>query len=360
MCLTGWKIRSNSLKLVRPGMSLSRCMDRIWYQPSPYRWLLFPLGLCYRWATDLRRLMYRWSIRRVTVLPVPVVIVGNLTVGGTGKTPLVIWLAEELRQRGFSVGIVSRGYGGRARKWPQYVDGTSDPSLVGDEPVLLARATNCPVSVGPDRVKAARALLAREQVDVLLADDGLQHHALGRIMEIVVVDGERGLGNEMCVPAGPLRERSDRLASAGAVVVNGGVWGKDLDAGNIFRSAIRVQDVSQLTGSARKPLESFRGVSVHAVAAIGHPERFFRTLEAAGMQVAAHPLPDHASIRAADLRFDDSNPVMVTEKDAVKCGRIAHDDVWCVPIELSFEPEASTGLLALVLGHMEERRWISP
>ena len=335
-------------------------MDRVWYQPNPYRWLLFPLRVCYRWITDLRRLMYRWGIKTVTVLPVPVVVVGNLTVGGTGKTPLVIWLAEELAQRGLRVGIVSRGYGGRARTWPQAVDGDSDPALVGDEPVMLARATNCPISVAPDRVEAARALLDREQVDVLLADDGLQHYALGRIMEIVVIDGERGLGNEMCLPAGPLRERRDRLARAGAVVVNGGDWGLDGCAGEVFRATIRAQDVCQLAGRARKPLESFRGMTVHAVAAIGHPERFFRLLEASGVQVIAHPLPDHASIDAADLQFDDSSPVLATEKDAVKCERIAHDDVWCVPIELSFEPSAAAGLLARVLGHIEERLWISP
>ena len=341
-------------------MNLSRCLDRIWYQPNPWRWLLAPLALCYRWITDLRRLLYRWGIRPVTVLPVPVVVVGNLTVGGTGKTPLVIWLAEELRQRGLSVGIVSRGYGGRAGRWPQAVDANSDPSLVGDEPVMLTRATNCPVSVGPNRVKAARALLAREQVDVLLADDGLQHLALGRIMEIVVVDGERGLGNGLCLPAGPLRERRDRLARVSAVVVNGGDWRPDEGARDTFRATMQAQHVSRLTGSARRSLGSFRGKSVHAVAAIGHPERFFRMLEAAGLKVIAHPLPDHASIDAADLQFDDSRPVLVTEKDAVKCERIAHDDVWSVSVKLSFEPEASDGLLTLVAKHMEECRWISP
>ena len=341
-------------------MNLSRCMDRIWYQPNPCRWLLFPLGLCYRWATDLRRLLYRWGIRRVTVLPVPVVVVGNLTVGGTGKTPLVIWLAEELRQRGLSVGIVSRGYGGRAASWPQAVDANSDPSRVGDEPVMLTRATNCPVSVGPDRVKAARALLAREQADVLLADDGLQHLALGRIMEIVVIDGERGIGNGLCLPAGPLRERRDRLDRVSAVVVNGGDWRPDNRTQDTFRATMQAQHVSRLTGTVQRTLVSFRGKSVHAVAAIGHPERFFRMLEAAGLKVIAHPLPDHASIDAADLQFDDSRPVLVTEKDAVKCERIAHDDVWSVPVKLSFEPEASDGLLTLVAKHMKECRWISP
>ena len=341
-------------------MSLSRVLDRIWYGRSPWRWLLWPLGVCYRYIAGVRRLIYRWRIRPVTELPVPVVVVGNLTVGGTGKTPLVIWLAEELRQRGYSVGIVSRGYRGRAGTWPQAVHRDSDPELVGDEAVMLARTTNCSVSVGPDRVKAAQAILDREQVDVLLADDGLQHLALGRIMEIVVVDGERGLGNGLRLPAGPLREGRERLARACAVVVNGGNWLPDEAIGDIFRAGTSMQDVRQLTDAARKSLESFRGMPVHAVAAIGHPQRFFRMLTAAGLKVIEHPLPDHASIDAADLRFNDSAPVLVTEKDAVKCGRISHGNVWCVPIKLSFRPEDSAGLMDRVLECIEERRWISP
>ena len=341
-------------------MSVYHRLERIWYRPNPYKWLLFPLGLLYRWLTDLRRWMYRLGIRSVHTLPVPVIVVGNLTVGGTGKTPLVIWLAGELERRGFRVGIISRGYRGNAKNWPQFVDGSTDPVLVGDEPVLLARATNRPVSVGPDRVEAARALLAREPIDVLLADDGLQHHALGRVMEVVVVDGERGLGNGFCLPAGPLRERRERLARAGAVVVNGGDWSGGSEHNDVFRARLRAQTLYQLAGPARKTLQEFRGTRVHAVAGIGHPARFFRMLEQAGVRVLAHPLPDHAPIAGADLRFDDSRPVLVTEKDAVKCRRIAHDDLWCVPVALAFETDAAQRLMARVLEHIEERRWITP
>ena len=353
-------MRNESLKFVAAGMNLSRFMDRVWYRPNPCRWLLFPLSLLYRFMIAARRLMYRWGIRRAIALPVPVVVVGNLTLGGTGKTPLVIWLARELAERGLRVGIVSRGYGGRAGSWPQSVDRNSSPDKVGDEPVLLARATGCSVSVGPDRVGAARALLHRDEVDVLLSDDGLQHHALGRIMEIVIVDGDRGLGNGSCLPAGPLREPGSRLAQASAVVINDGDWEPGGGTGNAFRAAPRAQAVYQLAGQGRKPLEAFRGTRVHAVAAIGHPERFFRLLEAAGVRVIAHPLTDHAPIVKSDLRFGDSRPVLVTEKDAVKCERIADENVWCVPIELCFEPKVSARLTARVLGHIEERRWISP
>ena len=337
-------------------MGLASGLERIWYRANPYTWLLVPLSAVYRCVTDLRRLAYRCGIRPVTTLSVPVVVVGNLTVGGTGKTPMVIWLARALLERGYRVGIVSRGYRGRSGDWPQAVDGTSDPGVVGDEPVLLARATGCPVSVGPDRVAAARALLALEQVDVLLADDGLQHYALGRVMEVVVVDGERGFGNGFCLPAGPLRERKDRLRRVGAVVVNGGNW----SAGDVFRASTRPRDVYQLAGSARRSLADFRGAQVHAVAAIGNPSRFFRMLEEAGLRVLAHPMPDHAVLNVESISFHDSLPVLVTEKDAVKCQRFAHDDLWCVPIELTFDTDATERLVARVLGHIKECRWISP
>ena len=175
-----------------------RIFDWTWYHPNPLKWLLWPLGVFYRAAMGIRRVIFQVGIRPVTKLSLPVIVVGNITVGGAGKTPLVIWLAGELQSRGYRVGIVSRGYGGSAKEWPQRVHTNSDPALVGDEPVLLARATGCPVIVGPDRTAAAQSLAATGQVDVLLADDGLQHYALDRTMEIAVIDGERGLGNGFC------------------------------------------------------------------------------------------------------------------------------------------------------------------
>ena len=322
-----------------------RVSDWVWYRPNPAKWLLWPLGGVYGAVMAVRRCLYRRGIKAVTTMPLPVIVVGNLTVGGTGKTPLVIWLAGQLRALDYRVGIVSRGHGGTAGAWPQRVRANSDPALVGDEPVLLARATACPVMVGPDRVAAASALIAAEPLDVVLADDGLQHYALGRNLEIVVVDGERGLGNGLCLPAGPLRERKRRSAQADAVVVNGGSWGHS----GVFRAQPVAQRLHQVAGSAQASLEAFAGTPVHAVAGIGNPQRFFDLLAAAGVDVLPHPLPDHARLSRADLQFDDSHPVFVTEKDAVKCEPFARRNVWCVPIKLVFSAEDGERLMCRVL-----------
>lgn len=322
-----------------------RVCDWVWYRPNPAKWLLWPLGGVYGAVMAVRRGLYRRGIRAVTTMPLPVIVVGNLTVGGTGKTPLVIWLAGQLQARDYRVGIVSRGYGGTAAAWPQQVRGNSDPALVGDEPVLLARATACPVMVGPDRVAAARALIAAEPLDVLLADDGLQHYALGRNLEIVVVDGERGLGNGLCLPAGPLREFKRRAAQADAVVVNGGGWGHP----GVFRAQPVAQRLHEVAGSAQASLEAFAGTPVHAVAGIGNPQRFFDLLAAADVDVLPHPLPDHARLSREDLQFDDAHPVFVTEKDAVKCEPFAGRNVWCVPVKLVFSAEDGERLMRRVL-----------
>tara|TARA_B100000809_G_scaffold248410_1_gene278473 strand:+ start:201 stop:1199 length:999 start_codon:yes stop_codon:yes gene_type:complete len=327
---------------------LELALDWIWYRPNLVKWLLWPLGNIYRVAMEIRRLQYRLGLKPVTTLPVPVIVVGNITVGGTGKTPLVIWLASELQTRGYRVGIVSRGYGGSAADWPQQVWSTSDPLQVGDEPVLLARATGCPVAVGPDRVAAAQMLLATERVDVVLTDDGLQHHALNRTMEIIVVDGERGLGNGFFLPAGPLRESKSRIDDVDAVVVNGGSWGHD----GVFRAQAEGQRLYQVAGPGQKSLGEFRGTKVHAVAGIANPTRFFDLLEKAGISVLPYPLPDHAKLDATSLDFGDSLPIMVTEKDAVKCQSFAHENVWCVPIKLIFDARHRDLLMQRVLTHL--------
>lgn len=344
-------------------------LEAIWYGHSAWRWLLWPASLVFRLLVRLRAEAYRRRFLRSVTLPVPVIVVGNITVGGTGKTPFIIWLARQLRQRGLSVGIVSRGYRGRSPTWPRRVTPETDPDEVGDEPVLLAARTGCPVAAGPDRLRAAELLLSETPVAVLLSDDGLQHYRMARSFEIAIVDGARGVGNGLCLPAGPLREPDSRLRSVDAVVVNDGIDtvaseigpGAARSAGTQavalggttpFRMMLAATHVYRLVDGERAALSDFAGQSVHAVAGIGHPERFFRLLEHAGLEVVRHPLPDHASIRPEDLRYTQSMPVLVTEKDAVKCRSIAHRDVWSVAVDVTMAPDESERLMRSLLGRL--------
>jgi tetraacyldisaccharide 4'-kinase len=271
-------------------------------------------------------------------MPVPVIVVGNLTVGGTGKTPLVLWLVEFLRSHGYRPGIVSRGYGSRASA-PQAVANASDPMLVGDEPVLLAQRAQCPVWVGTRRADTARALLtARPDCDVIISDDGLQHYALRRDVELVVVDGDRGFGNRMLLPAGPLRESLSRLKSVDAVVINGGKtrpgeFSMRL-AGDVFRN---LGD-----GKATAQAADFLGKRVHAVAGIGNPGRFFAHLRQLGLDVVEHAFPDHHAFQPQELQFADADAILMTEKDAVKCTAFAPDNCWALAVNAEVDA---------VLGH---------
>jgi tetraacyldisaccharide 4'-kinase len=317
----------------------------LWYERHPARWLLWPVSIVYQWLAGARRLAYRRGVAQPVELPVPVIVVGNLTVGGTGKTPFVIWLADNLREKGYRVGIVTRGYRGGAGQWPLAVGPDADPAEVGDEAVLLARRTGCPVAAGPDRVAAARYLIDRGGLDVILADDGLQHYRLSRLFEIAVVDGKRGLGNGLCLPAGPLREPAARLREVDAIVVNGGEWGH----AGVFRATAAVRRVYRLHDGTEARLESFKGSPVHALAGIGNPQRFFDLLEEADLEVIGHPLDDHASIGPEDLSFDEPGPVLVTEKDAVKCQSFARGEVWCVVVDLQFNADTGARLLRLVM-----------
>ncbi len=333
----------NRLRRDDPGAAVID-WQRLWYGGSPWAPLLAPAAGLYRTLTGLRRFAYRSGLAHVHRLPVPVVVVGNLTAGGTGKTPLTIWLAGFLRAAGLAPGIVTRGYGGRARHWPQQVRPDADPCVVGDEAVLLARRTGCPVVAGPDRVAAAHALLDTESCEVILADDGLQHYRLGRDIEIAVVDGVRRYGNGRCLPAGPLRERPGRLREVDFVVVNagpalGGELPMHLDGG----------EARNLADGRSAPLTSFRGTGeVHAVAGIGDPTRFFATLERAGLTLVRHPFPDHHPYRADDLDFADERPVLMTEKDAVKCERYARPHHWTVPVTAVPDPRLGEALLTRI------------
>jgi tetraacyldisaccharide 4'-kinase len=256
-----------------------------------------------------------------------VIVVGNLSVGGTGKTPLVVYLAGVLADTGYRVGVVSRGYGGSATQALE-VQPDSQPAVVGDEALLIARNSGARIWVGRQRPQAVAQLLERYPCDVVLSDDGLQHYALQRDVEIVVIDGARGFGNGWLLPAGPLREMRSRLRQAQMVVVNGG----DEDSGFVFQLHIE-QAVNLANGETRK-LGEFRDTRVHAVGGIGNPTRFFMQLRSLGIVCREHVFPDHHRFREADLAFADGLPVLMTEKDAVKCTEFDDPRLWYVPAVL--------------------------
>jgi tetraacyldisaccharide 4'-kinase len=332
-------------------------LERLWYGDSAGLPLLAPLGWIYGALAGARRGAYGLGLLRSRRLTRPVVVVGNLTVGGTGKTPLTIYLAGELGAAKLKVGIVSRGYGRRGGD-ARYVHADSDWRDVGDEPVIIARRTGCPTMVAADRVAAARTLIARG-ADVILSDDGLQHLRLPRDCEIVVIDGSRGFGNGRLLPAGPLREPASALARADVVVVNGEPSHGSLD-GVLPAAALIMRLVPQpavrLDGrGAPSELDAFRGRRVHAVAGIGNPQRFFRQLSDLGLEVIAHPFPDHHPFTARELDFADELPILMTEKDAVKCAPFANARLWCVPVSAAFNErdaqELRAGLLSKLRAH---------
>ncbi|HEX5960805.1 MAG TPA: tetraacyldisaccharide 4'-kinase [Rhodanobacteraceae bacterium] len=315
-------------------MSISGFLQQRWYEDRPPAWWTLPPAALYGGVTGLRRRLYRGGVLQARRLPVPVLVVGNLTAGGAGKTPLVIALVEALRARGCRPGIVSRGYGGMARV-PMQLAVQPDPAVVGDEPALIRLRTGAPVAVGAKRYAAARLLLG-DDVDVVIADDGLQHYALVRDIEVCVVDGVRRFGNGRLLPAGPLREPEARLHGVDFIVCNGG----EPRAGEIPMS-LSMGDAVALAGPARsQPLLAFAGRRVHAVAGIGHPPRFFDALRGLGMDVVEHPFPDHHRYTRDDFGFaGDGLPVMLTEKDAVKCGAFARPDWWSVPVSARLPDE---------------------
>jgi tetraacyldisaccharide 4'-kinase len=342
---------------------MHRRLLELWYEDSPGAALLQPLSWLYGALVSARRKAYAWSWVRSHSAGAPVIVIGNLTVGGTGKTPLTAWLAKQLRQRGLEVGIVSRGYG-RQHAGLREVTSISSWQEVGDEPLILHRNTGCMTLVASDRVAAARALVARG-AKVILADDGLQHLRMRRDCEIIVVDGSRGLGNGRVLPAGPLRESAGRMRSADALVVNGGAEVEPVRgvapelAAAAPRMRLAAAEARQLAvarsgGSGQKrPLEAFRGRPVHAVAGIGNPQRFFADLRARGLELLEHAFPDHHALSAADLDFGDGLTVLMTEKDAVKCGELADPRLWYVAVEATFSEADSRRLLELVTRKIE-------
>src|SRR5512145_381729 len=311
-------------------------MERLqhhWYRLSPLHLLLFPLSLVFRALAALRRTLYRGGLLASVRLPVPVVIVGNISVGGTGKTPLTLWLAQQLIEEGWHPGIVSRGYTRTAEQKKKMLhEVTSDDSAdeVGDEPLLMAQRALCPVWIGRDRPAAAQGLLdAHPECDIILSDDGLQHYRLRRDAEIVVVDGARRFGNGLLLPAGPLREPVSRLQEVDAVVVNGGEAQGDEFAmrleGTRFFNLLNPERVVSAA--------EFAGQRLHAIAGIGHPQRFFAHLEHLGLSAQRHAFPDHHRYTASDIAFDDADAILMTEKDAVKCAPVATERCWVLRVD---------------------------
>jgi tetraacyldisaccharide 4'-kinase len=305
---------------------------KFWYRRGPTAWVLWPLSLVFGFLVLGRRLLYGMRLLKSAHPGVPVIVVGNITVGGSGKTPLAIWIAEFLKSKGWSPAIISRGYGVKLDA-PRAATVASDAAEVGDEPVVLARRSGCPVWVGPDRIAVAAALrAAHPEVDVLVLDDGLQHYRLRRDIEIAVADA-RGLGNGFLLPAGPLREPRVRLRTVDAVVAQGAAPRKD------FSMSLAGEEVHRMTDAReRRPLKAFAGQKVHAAAGIGDPNRFFLHLGAAGAKVIPHPFPDHHPFSARDLEFGDGLPVILTEKDAVKLRSAARPEWWVLPVSAKLDP----------------------
>lgn len=319
-------------------MASQENLDTVWYAGAKAPWWAGPLSWVYAGITAIRRACYQRGIFKRIRLACPVVVIGNVTVGGTGKTPLTIALVDALRERGHRPGVVSRGYGG-TEKGPMLLGAHSSPQRVGDEPALI-RVHGVPVAIGRDRPAAAR-LLIDSGCDVVIADDGLQHYRLARDVEICVIDGIRRFGNGKLLPLGPMREPASRAQQANFRVCNGGSAQGDEVLMQLKGDALRA-----LVDGHAQAFDEFVGQRVHAVAGIGNPQRFFDSLRDKGLQVVPHAFPDHHQYVVADLDFGDCSPVLMTEKDAIKCHAFALPHWWAVPVRAelpsSFYDEVSS------------------
>ncbi|WP_205957405.1 tetraacyldisaccharide 4'-kinase [Pantoea stewartii] len=316
-------------------------IERIWSGRSPLWLVLWPLSVLYGAITALIRLSFRRGWRKSWRAPLPVVVVGNLTAGGNGKTPVVIWLVDALQQRGLRVGVISRGYGGKADRYPLRVTAETATDQAGDEPVLIAQRTAAPVAVAPRRREAIEALLQHHSLDLIVTDDGLQHYALQRDREIVVVDGVRRFGNGWWLPAGPMRERASRLKTVDAVIVNGG----EAQQGEIAMQ-LQAGMATHLLSGEQRPLNTLHDVV--AMAGIGHPPRFFHTLKQHGLTpVAEIAFADHHAYSEEELSrlVTPGQTLLMTEKDAVKCRAFAQSSWWYLPVDAHLQAEAATLLL---------------
>ncbi|UVL22948.1 tetraacyldisaccharide 4'-kinase [Pseudomonas donghuensis] len=301
-----------------------------WYAGHPALALLRPLEALYRRVVLGKRARFLSGESQRYRAPVSVIVVGNITVGGTGKTPMILWLIEHCRQRGLRVGVVSRGYGAKPPQLPWRVRAEQGAAEAGDEPLLIVQRSGVPLMIDPDRSRAVQALLASETLDLILCDDGMQHYRLARDLELVLIDAARGLGNRRCLPAGPLREPVERLQEVDAVLYNGAT----ADREDGFAFALQPTALVNLRSGERHRLDYFPpGQALHAVAGIGNPQRFFNTLQGLNWQPVPHPFADHAEYSGQALSFTPALPVVMTEKDAVKCRAFAADDWWYLAVD---------------------------
>ncbi|MEG9481574.1 tetraacyldisaccharide 4'-kinase [Mannheimia sp. HC-2023] len=319
---------------------------KIWQTKSLITWLLSPLSLLFWLISYVRKRLYSLNILQSYRSPVPVLVVGNISVGGNGKTPVVVWLVEQLQQRGVKVGVVSRGYGGKNKVFPQLVTQQSSAEIVGDEPVLIVQRTNVPLAVSPNRQQSIELLLSQFELDLIITDDGLQHYALQRDLEWVVVDGKRRFGNGFVLPAGGLRELPSRLNSVDAIICNGGIA-----KSNEHLMSLEPSSAVNLLTNEYRPLSEFSQPCV-AIAGIGHPPRFFTMLEKLGIPLAkTQGFADHQDFDANQLKTlaDSQTPLLMTEKDAVKCKAFAQKNWWYVPVSAKFSEKSTACLLTPIL-----------
>lgn len=325
-------------------------LDHYWYESGFLTWLLLPLSWLYCLVVIIRRKLYQLQLFKSYSARVPVLVVGNIVVGGSGKTPLLLALCAYIQQQGFRPGVVSRGYGGSFSGVKQ-VQANDSADVVGDEPMMIFNRTALPVVVGADRVAAVDYLLENNNCDIVLSDDGMQHYRMRRDIEVAVIDSERGFGNGYCLPAGPLRERASRLQDADIIVYNG----HNTDKVDDCSYSLKMLELTGLNNDESRPLASFLQKPVHAVAGIGNPERFFNQLRQNNLDLIEHAFPDHHDYQQADFSGWNDACIIMTEKDAVKCADLALTDAWVVKVEADFSDRFKSRLSSTLLPILEHR-----
>jgi tetraacyldisaccharide 4'-kinase len=317
-----------------------------WDKRGIWAWLWLPLSLLVCALAALKRKAYKWGLFKTSRITAPVLVIGNLSVGGAGKTPLVAHIAELLSNHGYQPGIISRGYKGSARHWPQNVTPESDPLKVGDEPVMLAALTGCPVVAGPDRARSAQQLVDQNNCDVILSDDGFQHLKLARDINILVFDTalNDGLGNRWCLPSGPLREPASARRAADMQVFHGSA--PEERKGAAYAMTLLPGEIYAQKDKAIASMDHLKQQPLHAVAGIGNPMRFFTSARSLGLTILEQPFNDHHLFTEVDLQFDDEYDVVTTQKDAIKLARIAtRRTIWVLPVQASPGKRFDTDLL---------------